>query len=59
MTFEAFPKISRLRRNVIVTEKIDGTNAQVFIEPIYATPLPDYERLKGGVPIAYVNGMAV
>jgi len=29
--FEAFPKIARLRRTVIITEKIDGTNAQVFI----------------------------
>lgn len=29
--FKAFPKLSRLSRPVIVTEKIDGTNAQVFI----------------------------
>jgi hypothetical protein len=31
MTFEGFPKMARLTREVIVTEKIDGTNAQVFI----------------------------
>ena len=31
MDFEAFPKIPRLRRNVVITEKIDGTNAQIFI----------------------------
>jgi hypothetical protein len=31
MEFEAFPKIPRLRRNVVITEKIDGTNAQIFI----------------------------
>ena len=31
--FEAFPKIPRLRRTVIVTEKIDGTNAQIVITP--------------------------
>lgn len=30
-TFEPFPKISRLSREVIITEKIDGTNAQVYI----------------------------
>lgn len=30
-TFEGFPKIARLSRPCIVTEKIDGTNAQVFI----------------------------
>lgn len=31
MTFEAFPKIPRLSRQIIVTEKIDGTNAQIII----------------------------
>ena len=29
--FQGFPKLARLSREVIVTEKIDGTNAQVFI----------------------------
>ena len=29
--FAGFPKIARYSREVIVTEKIDGTNAQVFI----------------------------
>ena len=28
--FEAFDKIPRLRRDCIITEKIDGTNAQIF-----------------------------
>ena len=31
MEFEAFPKMARLSRKMIVTEKIDGTNAQVCI----------------------------
>lgn len=31
MEFEAFPKIPRLRRGCVITEKIDGTNAQVHI----------------------------
>ena len=30
--FMAWPKIARLNRNMIVTEKIDGTNAAVIIE---------------------------
>ena len=30
-TFQGFPKIPRMFRQVIVTEKIDGTNAQVII----------------------------
>ena len=29
--FIEFPKISRLNREVVITEKIDGTNAQVYI----------------------------
>lgn len=31
--FSPFPKIPRLRRTIIVTEKIDGTNAQVVVTP--------------------------
>jgi hypothetical protein len=31
LKFEEFPKISRLARAVVVTEKIDGTNAQIHI----------------------------
>ncbi len=29
--FVAFPKIPRLRRNAVITEKIDGTNAQIVV----------------------------
>ena len=29
--FRPFPKLSRLSREVIITEKIDGTNASIFI----------------------------
>jgi len=32
--FQEFPKIARLSREVIVTEKIDGTNSQIFIEEL-------------------------
>ena len=32
--FIPFPKIARFSREVIVTEKIDGTNAQVYIEEL-------------------------
>lgn len=31
MEFMGFPKMARLSREVIVTEKIDGTNAQIYI----------------------------
>lgn len=33
ITFEGWPKTPRLFRDMIVTEKIDGTNAAVIIEP--------------------------
>lgn len=29
--FQPFPKIGRLRRSIIVTEKIDGTNASIYV----------------------------
>ena len=32
--FERFQKIPRLYRDIIVTEKIDGTNAQVYVDPV-------------------------
>lgn len=34
LPFNKFRKIPRLNRDIIITEKIDGTNAQVFIEDI-------------------------
>jgi hypothetical protein len=37
--FVAFPKISRLSREVIITEKLDGTNAQIYI----ADPEPEID----------------
>lgn len=29
--FVGFPKLSRLSRNMVITEKLDGTNAQIYI----------------------------
>lgn len=29
--FESFPKIARLCRDIVITEKLDGTNAQILI----------------------------
>lgn len=33
LIFQPWPKTPRLFREIVVTEKIDGTNAQVFIFP--------------------------
>lgn len=38
--FQKFPKIARLNRDIIITEKIDGTNAQILIEHVDLVP-PD------------------
>lgn len=39
MEFQEFEKIARLNREVIVTEKIDGTNGQVHIRPAEGSEL--------------------
>jgi hypothetical protein len=31
MEFQGYPKMARLSRDMIITEKIDGTNAQIYI----------------------------
>jgi hypothetical protein len=44
MTFEAFPKIPRLSKDCVVSEKIDGTNAQIYIvayDAVTAGVLPE------------------
>lgn len=43
--FQAFPKIPRLNREVIITEKIDGTNGQVYIRPLDDTFDPSMDTL--------------
>lgn len=53
MEFQEFEKISRLNREVIVTEKIDGTNGQVHIRPAEGSSLEmgyDTQIDIGGVP---------
>lgn len=42
ITFEPWPKLPRLNKPVIVTEKIDGTNAAIIVEKIVGSGLaPD------------------
>lgn len=46
--FEAFPKVPRWSREIIITEKIDGSNAQVTIDTVApgTTELPAYTLAK-------------
>ena len=40
--FQPFPKLARLSRGCVITEKLDGTNAQIIIEKV-----PEDQRLLG------------
>ena len=50
MEFVGFPKIPRLFRDIVITEKIDGTNAQVVIDFV---DNPEAWEAENGVPILY------
>ena len=52
MEFQDFPKMARLSRDMIVTEKIDGTNAQVCITPLIEDAWPD----RVGIPYVFKTG---
>lgn len=53
--FEPFPKLARLSRECVVTEKIDGTNTQVIVDLLTGETMQDYEERLGSVPLAYVG----
>lgn len=40
--YPAFPKIPRWNREVVVTEKIDGTNGLISVEPLYPDRTADF-----------------
>src|SRR5512146_2857017 len=50
-TFTPFPKISRLFRPVVITEKIDGTNAAVVVSPLVPYNYGDEEVVGPGIVI--------
>lgn len=51
--FKPFPKMARLSREIIVTEKIDGTNASIYI----IKPEVDVSNFSGW--IAHVDGLLI
>ncbi len=51
MEFEAFQKIPRLSRECTITEKIDGTNAQILIEAQVGFTDPNAIWQKDGVAV--------
>ena len=67
MEFQAFPKIARLKRQIVVTEKIDGSNGQIGIFPILSEQEFEYARANdyclivdaeesGGTPMVFFVG---
>jgi hypothetical protein len=49
--FEGFPKIARLSRDCVITEKIDGTNAQILITELEGYPVDDCLYQKDGLAL--------
>lgn len=49
MDFKPFPKLSRWSRDVVITEKLDGTNACVIIEEGGNIDGPATPMIKGGI----------
>ena len=59
LTFEEWPKIPRYKKELVITEKIDGTNGCVAIEHLNTPELLDHARENLGKkngPVAIVNG---
>src|SRR5688572_10914142 len=42
MKFEPFPKVARLSRSCVITEKLDGTNATVHVLDVSREPFREY-----------------
>lgn len=49
--FQKFPKMARLSRECVITEKIDGTNAQIYIEEFKGYPAEDALFQKDGLAL--------
>jgi hypothetical protein len=54
MSFVEFPKIARWSRDICITEKLDGTNAQVAIGPVET---PDF--VSDAEPLVTLNGFNI
>lgn len=57
--FEPFPKLARLSRECVVTEKIDGTNAQIYIVEPETLECDEYEAVMNTTPLAEVGHLYI
>lgn len=49
--FQPFPKLSRIMRGCVITEKLDGTNAQIYIVDPEALENEEYEDVSQTEPV--------
>jgi hypothetical protein len=59
MDFQKFSKIPRLSREIIVTEKIDGTNGQIYILPFPMDLVNPREVPEGAISLGNGTSMLV
>lgn len=57
--FQPFPKLARLSRGCVVTEKLDGTNAQVYIVDPQTLGGEEYANVMQTEPTGLVNGLHI
>lgn len=55
--FQPFPKLARLSRGCTITEKLDGTNAQVYIVDPETLEGEEYEAVMQTDPLVYGNDL--
>lgn len=59
MIFEPFPKLARLSRGCVITEKLDGTNAQIYIVDPNTLEGEEYEAVVQTEPVMVVGGLHI
>jgi hypothetical protein len=57
--FQPFPKLARLSRGCVITEKLDGTNAQIYIVDPDTLEGSEYEEVVQTDPTASVGGLLI
>lgn len=55
--FQPFPKLSRLSRECVITEKLDGTNAQVYIVDPETLENEAYEDVLNAMPLVVAGNL--
>jgi hypothetical protein len=57
LIFQPFPKLARLSRGCVITEKLDGTNAQIYIVDPDTLEGSEYEEVVQTEPVLHVGSL--